>query len=748
MSMRMMERKPTSDEIRQFSHEEIDGPEDQEGEDGCDAFSDGSADHEFRTYSSSYSNNAIAGASGKGNGNTVLNSVSPAGKLPYSADQQRGNHPYPGYSSSGGGGMQTHSNGQIQDIGACPRLIPRGDRGRDTDSVMQGAGVQPGYGAGPSSHKDPITSGHGHPAPRIHSPPAPPPPAVQHQHPGVPPPVIEVDTKHRPQEDWNHGGGGPAGASGPYAGHNMQHRHQQPVLPPSSGAGRPHRPGHLDLPHAPPAPPSQQSSSTMSRGMQYPGMHPHAPPHPHGPPPPPHHRYMPRHAHPGYSQQMVPPPNHNMAMAMRQHHMMYPQRANMPMMMGGERMMMHGPNAMPDPPYRKPQHIKKPLNAFMLFMKEQRPIVVASCSLKESAAINQILGKMWHNLSRTEQGKYYELAREERQQHQRMYPNYNPREAYSSMGPRKGRRPRRGDHLQNDEVTQLKKCRARYGLDHTEKWCKPCRRKKKCTKFTSADDNGSDEEESGEKRERESREPTGDKEVSDDDDDDSDEKSIASANSSHDEDDFDEEDMVPHYNDEEPTGVHTLISPAMQTSGGIAVLANRNATFPMADYNSTGGSLFGDPSLKFPAAGMAGIAASTTSSALSSVPPALLLQSNGNLQKATMGAAGAEMCPAASTPAEGDRDTTGAAPLVAPSGTNGISQHLLAGANTLKTPTANTTLTPMTTPEGVKPEESAEGLGKDLSQGAMSHTTASCSSMIDLPSKAGAPTAVLSMPGN
>ena len=41
----------------------------------------------------------------------------------------------------------------------------------------------------------------------------------------------------------------------------------------------------------------------------------------------------------------------------------------------------------------KKVHIKKPLNAFMLFMKDQRAKVVAECTLKESAAINQILGQ-------------------------------------------------------------------------------------------------------------------------------------------------------------------------------------------------------------------------------------------------------------------------------------------------------------------------------------------------------------------
>ena len=41
----------------------------------------------------------------------------------------------------------------------------------------------------------------------------------------------------------------------------------------------------------------------------------------------------------------------------------------------------------------KKSHIKKPLNAFMLYMKEMRPQIVAECTLKESAAINQILGR-------------------------------------------------------------------------------------------------------------------------------------------------------------------------------------------------------------------------------------------------------------------------------------------------------------------------------------------------------------------
>ena len=38
-------------------------------------------------------------------------------------------------------------------------------------------------------------------------------------------------------------------------------------------------------------------------------------------------------------------------------------------------------------------YVKKPLNAFMLFMKENREKVMQESTLKESAAINQILGR-------------------------------------------------------------------------------------------------------------------------------------------------------------------------------------------------------------------------------------------------------------------------------------------------------------------------------------------------------------------
>ncbi|XP_022834409.1 protein pangolin, isoforms A/H/I/S isoform X7 [Spodoptera litura] len=116
----------------------------------------------------------------------------------------------------------------------------------------------------------------------------------------------------------------------------------------------------------------------------------------------------------------------------------------------------------------KKPHIKKPLNAFMLYMKEMRAKVVAECTLKESAAINQILGRRWHALGREEQAKYYELARRERQLHMQLYPDWSSR-ANTQRGKKRKRKQETTDGGNN-----LKKCRARYGLDQQSQWCKPC----------------------------------------------------------------------------------------------------------------------------------------------------------------------------------------------------------------------------------------------------------------------------------
>ncbi|XP_069508646.1 transcription factor 7 isoform X3 [Ambystoma mexicanum] len=171
-----------------------------------------------------------------------------------------------------------------------------------------------------------------------------------------------------------------------------------------------------------------------------------------------------------------------------------------------ERIMKPEPKREKEP--KKPT-IKKPLNAFMLYMKEMRAKVIAECTLKESAAINQILGRRWHALSREEQAKYYELARKERQLHMQLYPGWSARDNYSSgssgsehtqlcsgslefcgtTGPlsaargKKKRRTREKQQDSNPEPGSPKKCRARFGLNQQTDWCGPCRRKKKCVRY-------------------------------------------------------------------------------------------------------------------------------------------------------------------------------------------------------------------------------------------------------------------------
>ncbi|RMB96786.1 hypothetical protein DUI87_26852 [Hirundo rustica rustica] len=101
--------------------------------------------------------------------------------------------------------------------------------------------------------------------------------------------------------------------------------------------------------------------------------------------------------------------------------------------------------------------IKKPLNAFMLYMKEMRAKVIAECTLKESAAINQILGRRWHALSREEQAKYYELARKERQLHMQLYPGWSARDNY-------GKKKRRTREKQQDSNSDLGMRKAKTGV--------------------------------------------------------------------------------------------------------------------------------------------------------------------------------------------------------------------------------------------------------------------------------------------
>ncbi|XP_039496630.1 protein pangolin, isoforms A/H/I/S isoform X6 [Drosophila santomea] len=216
---------------------------------------------------------------------------------------------------------------------------------------------------------------------------------------------------------------------------------------------------------------------------------------------------------------------------------------------------------------KKKPHIKKPLNAFMLYMKEMRAKVVAECTLKESAAINQILGRRWHALGREEQAKYYELARRERQLHMQMYPDWSSRTNAS----RGKKRKRKQDN--NDGGNNMKKCRARFGLDQQNQWCKPCRRKKKCIRYMeSLNDNGPAEDGS-----------VFDEHGSDDDEDDFDDEKLEGSCGSADETNKIEDDDSESLNQSMPSpgclsGLSSLQSPSTTMSLASPLNMNANST--------------------------------------------------------------------------------------------------------------------------------------------------------------------------
>nr|XP_057935530.1 transcription factor 7-like 1 [Doryrhamphus excisus] len=84
-------------------------------------------------------------------------------------------------------------------------------------------------------------------------------------------------------------------------------------------------------------------------------------------------------------------------------------------------------------------YVKKPPNAFMLFMKEHRQAVKHHSHLRNSADINKILGRMWHLLAKEEKAKYYELADKVKRMHSQQHPdwswrhNYGKKEDYKHM---------------------------------------------------------------------------------------------------------------------------------------------------------------------------------------------------------------------------------------------------------------------------------------------------------------------------
>ncbi|XP_068163546.1 lymphoid enhancer-binding factor 1-like [Antennarius striatus] len=86
--------------------------------------------------------------------------------------------------------------------------------------------------------------------------------------------------------------------------------------------------------------------------------------------------------------------------------------------------------------HRNHPYVKKPPNAFMLFLKEQRPYVHPDIQRQGSGVVNKILGQKWTSLPKEEQDKYYREAWTAREEHMKQHPDWSAMHNYGRKMPR------------------------------------------------------------------------------------------------------------------------------------------------------------------------------------------------------------------------------------------------------------------------------------------------------------------------